>query len=162
VGVAERWLGIAATVITFFIGHVGATLIVANGLVVALRTGNLARSEAHANDVGMSYGLFCLAGMLTWMMPPRWRWWWIAGLAATAGATTMIVGVPTGVGHVTATLIGFAVSVLVSAGRRLPGSPSSLRAALTGVADSSRGTSPADRSGARARAVAGAERQGVP
>jgi drug/metabolite transporter (DMT)-like permease len=61
--------------------------------------------------------------MLTWMMPPRWRWWWVAGLAATAGVTTLFVGGPTGVGHVTATLIGFALSVLVAAGRRLPGRP---------------------------------------
>lgn len=135
VGVAERWLGSAATVVTFFIGHVGATLVVANGLIVALRAGAVTRSEVHANDVGMSYGLFCVAGMLTWMMPPRWRWWWVAGLAATAGVTTLFVGGPTGVGHVTATLIGFALSVLVAAGRRLPGRPSSLRAALTGIAD---------------------------
>ena len=138
VGVAERWLGSAATVVTFFIGHVAATLVVANGLVVALHSGNLARSEVHANDVGMSYGLFCVAGMLTWMMPPRWRWWWVGGLAATAGATTLFVGVPTGVGHVTATLVGFALSVLVAAGRRLAGPPSSVRAALTGI-DAPRG-----------------------
>jgi hypothetical protein len=164
-GVAERWLGVAATVVTFFVGPVGATLVVANGLVVALRSGNLARSEVHANDVGMSYGLFCVAGMLTWMLPPRWRWWWVGGLAAFAGATALFVGVPTGVGHVTATLIGFALSLLVAAGRRLSGRPSSVRAALTGIADAPRAgaAGAADAAGAAGalRARPG-ERQGVP
>jgi hypothetical protein len=96
-------------VIAFAVGHIGATLIVAAGLVVALEAGWLPSSIAHATDVGMSYGAVCVLGALTASIPLRWRmtwvgWWFGIALAVAVGADF------TAVGHVVALLLGIGLS----------------------------------------------------
>lgn len=102
------WRG-RGLVITFAVGHIGATLVVAAGLVAALEAGWLPLSVARATDVGVSYGAVCVLGALTASIAPRWRpaWvgWWF-GIAATAA-----VGLDfTAVGHVVALLLGIGLS----------------------------------------------------
>jgi hypothetical protein len=96
-------------VIAFAVGHIGATLIVAAGLAVALEAGWLPFSVAHASDVGMSYGAVCVLGALTASIPSRWRpaWvgWWV-GIAVTAAARADF----TAVGHILALLLGIGLS----------------------------------------------------
>jgi len=70
------WRG-KGLVLTFAVGHIGATLIVAAGLVVALEAGWLPFSIARATDVGTSYGAVCVLGALTASIPSRWRWAWV-------------------------------------------------------------------------------------
>jgi hypothetical protein len=102
------WRG-RGLVIAFAVGHIGATLIVAVGLVAALKAGWLPLSIARANDVGVSYGAVCVLGALTASIPSRWRtaWvgWWlgIALMAASGGDFTAV-------GHVLALLLGIALS----------------------------------------------------
>jgi hypothetical protein len=96
-------------VIAFAVGHIGATLIVAAGLVVALKAGWLPFSIAHATDVGASYGAVCILGALTASIPSRWRpawvgWWLGIALAVAVGADF------TAVGHVVALLLGIGLS----------------------------------------------------
>jgi hypothetical protein len=96
-------------VIAFAVGHIGATLIVAAGLVVALKAGWLPFSIAHATDVGVSYGAVCILGALTASIPSRWRpawvgWWLGIALAVAVGADF------TAVGHVVALLLGIGLS----------------------------------------------------
>jgi hypothetical protein len=104
------WRG-KGLVIAFAVGHIGATLIVAAGLVVALEAGWLPFSVAHATDVGTSYGAVGVLGALTASIPSRWRtaWagWWL-GIAVTAAAVADFNF--TAIGHVLALLLGIGLS----------------------------------------------------
>ena len=95
--------------VTFAVGHIGATLIVAVGLVAAVEAGWLPFSVARASDVGISYGAVCVLGALTASIPLRWRpaWvgWWL-GIAVTAAAGADF----TAVGHIVALLLGTGLS----------------------------------------------------
>ncbi len=120
------WRG-KGLVIAFTVGHVGATLIVAVGLVVALKAGWLPFSIARASDVGVSYGAVCVLGALTASIPLRWRhvWvgWWL-GIAVMAASSADF----TAVGHVLALLLGMGLSYrLASAAHWTP-----VRVALLG------------------------------
>jgi hypothetical protein len=97
--------------IAFTVGHIGATLLVAVGLIAAVKAGWVPISIAHATDVGVSYGAVCILGALTASIPARWRpvWigWWL-GITATAACATEFDF--TAVGHVLALLLGVGVS----------------------------------------------------
>jgi hypothetical protein len=104
------WRG-RGLVIAFAVGHIGATLIVAAGLVIALKAGWLPFSIARATDVGVSYGAVCVLGALTASIPSRWRaaWvgWWL-GIAVTAAALGDFNF--TAFGHISALLLGIGLS----------------------------------------------------
>lgn len=102
------WRG-RGLIIAFAVGHVGATLLVAVGLVVAVEVGWLPVSVARASDVGVSYGAVCVLGALTASIPTRWRaawvgWWLGIALMAASGADF------TAIGHVLALLLGIGLS----------------------------------------------------
>jgi hypothetical protein len=92
------------------LGHVGATLLVAGYLVVAVERGWLPMDVAYEADVGMSY---CVAGALGALAPaiPRacrlaWIGWWL-------GVASLVVVVTTDfayLGHLVALVLGMAVS----------------------------------------------------
>ncbi len=97
--------------IAFTVGHIGATLLVAVGLVGAVEAGWLPIAVARANDVGVSYGAVCVLGALTASIPSRWRptWigWWLGITLAAALAADFDF---TAVGHVLALLLGMGLS----------------------------------------------------
>lgn len=102
------WCG-RGLLVTFAVGHIGATVIVAVGLVAAIETGMLPVSVARASDVGISYGAMCVLGAFTAAIPVRlrgvWAGWWLGtAVVAAAGADF------TAVGHVVALLLGIALS----------------------------------------------------
>jgi hypothetical protein len=102
------WCG-RRLVLTFVLGHVGATVMVAAGLAVAITAGWLPITVAHANDVGISYGAAAVLGALTAVIPPRWRpgwisWWLAIALVAATWADF------TGVGHMIALILGMGLS----------------------------------------------------
>jgi hypothetical protein len=97
--------------VAFWSGHVGATLLVAAGLVAALNAGLISPEVASDTDVGMSYGALGVLGALTAALAPRWQaawvgWWLSAGLAAAALARWEF----TSVGHVLALSLGMLAS----------------------------------------------------
>jgi hypothetical protein len=95
--------------IVFTVGHIGATLLVAVGLVIAVEAGWLPISVARASDVGVSYGAVCVLGALTASIPPRWRPVWIGGWLGIAVAAA--VGSDfTPFGHTLALLLGMGLS----------------------------------------------------
>jgi hypothetical protein len=102
------WSG-RGLILAFAVGHVGATLLVAVGLTIAIGAGWLPVSVAHASDVGISYGGVAVLGALTTVIPPRWRpvwigWWLSTALVAASGADF------TAVGHLLALMLGMGLS----------------------------------------------------
>jgi hypothetical protein len=106
---AERWLGTSRWIVAFVSGHVGATLITAAGIWVAIRTGAASHRLENVVDVGVSYGFSTVAGLFTYRLPGRWRWTWAAGLVVWAIGGIVIGGGFTSYGHATALVIGFAL-----------------------------------------------------
>ena len=96
-------------VLAFALGHIGATLIVAAWLAVAIEVGWLPNSLARATDVGISYGAAGVLGALTAVIPHRWRtiWvgWWL-GIAVLAASGLDF----TAVGHMLALMLGIALA----------------------------------------------------
>ena len=113
---AQRWLGRAATVIVAAIGHVGVTLFVAVLLAAGIDDGRLSPALARAQDVGVSYAVATVAGLLVGRVPRRLRPWYVAGLLAFTIVPLLLDADFTEVGHLTAVLLGFALAVLVSRG----------------------------------------------
>lgn len=111
---AQRWLGRAATVIVAVLGHVGATLLVAVLLAAGINDGVVDADLARAPDVGVSYGLAAVAAVLVGRVPRRWRPWYALGVLAVAVGSLLLDRDFTGVGHVTAVLLGFAIAVLTA------------------------------------------------
>lgn len=106
---AELLLGTGRMVLAFAVGHLGATLLVAVGLLAAVEFTWLPASITRAVDVGMSYGAMGVLGALTAAVPARWRWCW-AGWWLGTGAVAVFGGDFTDVGHLVALALGVAVS----------------------------------------------------
>ena len=81
----ERWVGTGRTALVFFIGHVGATLITAGGLWVALHSDLVESSVVNARDVGASYGFAAVAAVLSYHFTGRRRLLYAAALVGFAG-----------------------------------------------------------------------------
>jgi len=98
-------------VMAFALGHVGATLIVAVWLAVAIHVGWLPKSVTLARDVGVSYGAAGVLGALTAAIPPRlrpaWIGWWLS-----VGLLMVCVGSDfANTGHFVALLLGILLSI---------------------------------------------------
>lgn len=98
-------------VMAFLVGHIGATLVVAAGIAVALAAGLVSSSVADATDVGMSYGAVAVLGSVTAAIPPAWRPAWAGGwLSVALGSAVVSGGEFTNVGHAVALILGMAAS----------------------------------------------------
>jgi hypothetical protein len=105
-------------VMTFALGHVGATLIVAVWLAVATYVGWLPKSVTLASDVGVSYGAASVLGALTAAIPaglrPAWIGWWLGvGLLIAASRQDF-----TAIGHALALTLGVLLSMRFHAAAR--------------------------------------------
>ncbi|MEW5812010.1 MAG: rhomboid-like protein [Actinomycetota bacterium] len=109
--VAELTLGGGRTALTFATGHIGATLLVAAGLVAAVKLNWLSPSISRASDVGMSYGAMAVVGVLTATLPARWRAAWIGFWCAAAVVVVTGGAGFTDIGHAVALVLGMVVSI---------------------------------------------------
>jgi hypothetical protein len=105
------WCG-RGLLFAFGLGHIGATLIVAVGLALAVAADWLPRSIEYSSDVGISYGAAGVLGALTAAIParsrPAWVGWWLAVGLTIAAADDWDF---TAVGHVLALLLGMLASL---------------------------------------------------
>jgi rhomboid family protein len=74
-------------------------------------------SLAYTIDIGVSYGLAGVVGVLTYGIPRPWRWGYLAGILAFFAFPVLRGGTFTDLGHLTALLIGLCCYVLTPPGR---------------------------------------------
>jgi hypothetical protein len=120
-GAVQRWLGRAATIVTAVLGHVGATLFVATFVAAGIAKGRINISTAHAADVGASYGLVAVAGLLAARVSRRWLAAYLTGLSGLLLAGLLVGRTFTDLGHVVAWVIGLGLALLVSRARQATG-----------------------------------------
>ena len=117
---AQREFGRVATLVTITIGHVLATLCVAVLLATGIFHGFLEPSIETAVDVGFSYGLACVMGLLRARVSRRYQVAYAVGLLLL-WSWPVLLGSPmlrlttttfTDAGHTLALLTGFGLSTL--------------------------------------------------
>ncbi len=111
----ERAIGSRPALGVFAAGHVGASLLVAGGLILGQLLGLVDDHVTDAVDVGASYGLIACAATLAATLPARQRWLVIGGLLTALVLAAAHTPDFTAAGHLVAAGIG-----LVCA-RYLPG-----------------------------------------
>ncbi|MDH6247686.1 rhomboid-like protein [Mycobacterium sp. OTB74] len=96
--------------VVLVVGHVGATILVAAGLALAVELGWLPRSISRVADVGVSYAVMAVVGALTSAVPhrfkPLWFSWWLPAAVAVVLVSTDF----TDTGHVVALVLGMLMS----------------------------------------------------
>jgi hypothetical protein len=142
----QRWLGRLATVFAALLGHIGATVFVAVLLTAGIWHHWVARSVAREPDVGVSYGLACLVGLLVMQVPRRWRAGYVGLVVLFFVGPLILRPTFTDVGHTTALVTGFGLALLTAraaaASRQGPsGRPAELP--VPGRVDASGGSGPA-------------------
>src|SRR5664279_6258455 len=110
-GELQRWLGRVSLFVVAVLGHVGATLFVATMEVTELAKGRVGFSIAVSPDVGVSYGLAAVAGVLIVRVAETWRRRYIIASLVLIVGQLLILRNFTGLGHLTAWLIGLAVAI---------------------------------------------------
>jgi len=105
---AERWLGTLRWLAVVVTAHVLATLVSEGVLAWAIRHGHVPPAAANTLDVGVSYALAGVVGVLTYRVPALWRYVYLFAVAVFYGIPLALGRSFTDVGHVTAVLIGLA------------------------------------------------------
>ncbi|MFK4145805.1 rhomboid-like protein [Streptomyces sp. NPDC004065] len=103
---AERWLGTLRWLAVCVAAHVLATLISEGALLWAIRHGVAPRSAADTLDVGVSYALAGVAGVLAYRIARPWRYGYALAVLALFALPLAAARTFTDLGHFTAVLIG--------------------------------------------------------
>jgi hypothetical protein len=110
----ERWLGRASVIVVAVLGHVGATLFVATMEITELAKGGVGFRLALSPDVGVSYGLAAVAAVLIVRVGAPWRRRYVLISLIVIVGQFFILRNFTGLGHVTAWVIGLAIAIPIS------------------------------------------------
>ncbi|MFD4791199.1 rhomboid-like protein [Streptomyces sp. NPDC058459] len=110
---AERWLGTARWLVVCATAHVLATLISELALLRAVNDGHAPASAVNTLDIGVSYALAGVMGVLTYRIASPWRYPYLAVLLAVFTVPLVHGRTFTDVGHALAALIGLACHPLV-------------------------------------------------
>ena len=117
----ERRLGTRRTILTFGVGHIGATLITQGVIALAIGLRLAATSWENVPDVGASYGFIAVAAVLFALVPSRWRLVYAAGLVGWIVTISHVTHADfTTAGHGIALLIGLATAWAVRRRRVAP------------------------------------------
>ncbi len=116
---AERWLGTGRWLLTAALAHIGATLFSQQAVLLGIRYERLPQSMAHTVDIGVSYGLAGVVGVLAYRVPRRLRWGYVAGVTGFFGYPVLRGHTFTDLGHFTALLLGYACYAVTPDGRGL-------------------------------------------
>jgi hypothetical protein len=128
---AERWLGTRRWLAVFAAGHLGATLATAGVTAVAVGLKLLA-GLPEVVDVGVSYGLLAVAGVLTFRWASaRVRWAWAVTGLVLLGTLVTVDEAAVDIGHLIAFLIGLGSWPLIRRGRPVRAQEGSSESPLT-------------------------------
>lgn len=105
---AERWLGHLRWLLVGLVCHVGATYLSEGYLYLRIQQAVTSPRLIDARDIGVSYFVVGIVGVLTYHIPRRWRWVYVVGALLVSGAVLAIRRDFTNVGHFSALLIGLA------------------------------------------------------
>jgi hypothetical protein len=105
---AERWLGTRRWLTTVGVAHVGATLLSQQAVLLGIRADRLPRSMAHTVDIGVSYGIAGVVGVLAYAVRGWWRWGYVAAVTAFFGWSAWRGRTFTDLGHFAALVLGLA------------------------------------------------------
>ncbi|WP_354642318.1 rhomboid-like protein [Kitasatospora camelliae] len=105
---AERWLGTRRWLTVALTAHVGATLISEGAVAWGVHAGRLPERMADTVDVGVSYALAGVQGVLTYRFAGRWRLVYGTGLLVFYLVPLFVSHTFTDLGHLCAVLIGLA------------------------------------------------------
>ncbi len=108
----ERWIGTYRWLAAFAAGHIGATLATTIGIWLQVRQG-AEQGLVYPVDVGVSYGVAAMAGVLVYRLRRPWNLLWFGLVAVRVGAAVISTGTFTDWGHLVAFGIGLAMGPLV-------------------------------------------------
>jgi hypothetical protein len=108
----ERWIGTYRWLVTFAAGHIGATMATTVGIWLQVRQG-AGRSLAYPVDVGVSYGVGAMTGVLVYRLRRPLALAWLTLLLLNVGRQVVGAGTFTEWGHLVALGIGLAMGPLV-------------------------------------------------
>ena len=105
---AERWLGTRRWLAVVVLAHVIATYVSEGVLLWAINHGHAGPQMRYTLDYGVSYALAGVAAVLTYWLPPPWRYLYCAGVLIFYGYPLVHGRTFTDLGHFTAALVGLA------------------------------------------------------
>jgi hypothetical protein len=117
---AERWLGRLRWLTVGLGCHIGATYLSEGYLYWRIEAAITSPRLIDARDIGVSYFVVGIVGVLTYHIPPRWRWPYTIAALLIFGAVLAVKHDFTNVGHFSALLIGLACYPLTRSRRREP------------------------------------------
>ncbi|MFD7496120.1 rhomboid-like protein [Streptomyces sp. NPDC059832] len=115
---AERWLGTLRWLTVAVLAHVLASLASEGVLAWAIRHGHVPPAAANTLDVGVSYALAGVVAVLTYRVPPHWRFVYLFAVLVFYGVPLITGRSFTDLGHFTAVLIGLACYPLTRSRQR--------------------------------------------
>jgi hypothetical protein len=124
---AERWLGSLRFVIAGLIAHVVATCLSEGFLYWQIQESAVSPRYLNARDIGVSYVVVGIVGLLTYRIARPWRLLYLALVLGSCGAAVFLVNpMFTQVGHLCAALVGLACYPLARGRPARPWDPSRL------------------------------------
>lgn len=102
----EHWLGTWRWLAVVLIAHVGATLVSQGWLALRIRRGRLPEELRDVDDYGVSYALAGSMALLTFVIDAPWRYVYLPCVLLFYGTDYARRRDFTGLGHVTAVLLG--------------------------------------------------------
>jgi len=110
---AERWLGTARWLMVCVAAHALASLISEGALLLAVENGMAPQSSLDTLDIGVSYALAGVVGVLVYRIAVPWRYLYLVVVLAVYGVPLATHRTFTDLGHFTSMAIGLACYPLV-------------------------------------------------
>jgi hypothetical protein len=105
---AERWLGTLRWLVVLLIAHIGATYLSEGVVAYRISHGLAPASERFIDDIGVSYALAGIQGVLVYYLTSPWRYLYAAVLLVFYAYSLIDHPSFTAVGHMSALLLGLA------------------------------------------------------
>ena len=127
---AEHWLGQIRWITVGLTAHVGATYISEGLLYLEIQYHQAPQKLVHATDIGVSYFMVGLIGVLAYHVATPWRWGYLAVLIAAFAVPLIIDANFTALGHFSAIFIGLLFYPVARSRGGPPVNPAKLLAAI--------------------------------